>query len=95
LAPSSGRSLARIFDEGGLDHVAVGQLDGGAGVVGADHHLVQLLARTDADDLDAGRSGDMAFTRSGMVMDGIFGTKISPPRIRSSDDSTNSRPRSG
>ncbi len=37
-----------------------------AGVVGADHHLVQLLARADADDLVRPASGDMTLTRSRM-----------------------------
>ncbi len=37
-------------------------------------------------------SGDMARTRSVIFMDGILGTKISPPRMVVRDESTKSTP---
>ena len=39
-----------------------------------------------------GKSGAITFARSVIFMLGIFGTKISPPCIISSDDKTNSTP---
>ena len=41
--PSALQGLAGVLHEGRLDGVAVAQVDGVPGVVGRDHHLVQLL----------------------------------------------------
>ena len=75
-----------------LDHEVIVELQRQVRVVRRAHDLVQLLARADADDLVRQVAAPSPRARSTMRTDGIFGTKISPPCMRSKFLSTKSTP---